>query len=69
MKWETIVCYRDESAWGSYQVLSPREWDALTIAAGIDEGSLAGLVTPDKRTILGELGDRDHLELQHVGLS
>ena len=35
----------------------------VRLATGIDERRLVGLVAPDEGTILGELGDRDHLEL------
>ncbi|MNC51682.1 hypothetical protein D3C75_1009830 [compost metagenome] len=41
----------------------------LCLATGVNQRRLMGLVTPDEGTILGERGDRDHLELQHVGLS
>ncbi|MNZ72787.1 hypothetical protein D3C78_911750 [compost metagenome] len=41
----------------------------VRLATRVDQRRLMGLVTPDEGTILGERGDRDHLELQHVGLS
>ncbi|MNC66634.1 hypothetical protein D3C75_1170520 [compost metagenome] len=41
----------------------------LRLATGVNQRSLVGLVTPDEGAVLGKLGDRDHLELQHVGLS
>ena len=37
----------------------------VRFAARIDQGGLMGLVTPDEGAVLGELGDRDHLEFQH----
>jgi len=38
MKWETIVCYRSVN--DSYQMLCPRDWDILNIAATASEITL-----------------------------
>ena len=41
----------------------------VRLATGVDQGRLMGLVTPDEGAVLGERGDRDHLEFQHMGSS
>jgi len=35
MRWDTIVCYKANNPWGSYQVLCPRDWDLLDAAETI----------------------------------
>ncbi|MNT35351.1 hypothetical protein D3C72_1713770 [compost metagenome] len=41
----------------------------VCLTTGIDQRRLAGLVAPDEGAVLGERGDRDHLEFQHAGVS
>jgi len=53
MKWDTIICYRNNNGKDSYQMLCPRDWDKL-YAAGTSQEILTLVlsVIKDQKTLL-----------------
>ena len=54
MKWDTIICKNERNAvWGGYQMLCPRDWDALQRATGATEisGIVNAIVSDQKRSL------------------
>ena len=54
MWWETIICTRPHKSFDSYQMLNPRDWDALAIADSPTEiAKLVESLAAGQKNLLG----------------